>query len=134
MRAVHAEAKKRGMDHDALHDLALNHWGARSLADASDTQLYALYRDWTRKGLKRRAAPFAPGQHDDERQFVSGEDLIEMAEEFAQRGWGETTRSNFIRRQLKGRSKISTRADLRKVLFAVRAMNRRDAQAQEKQP
>jgi hypothetical protein len=124
MRAIHAEAKKRGIDHDGLHDIAVMRWG-HGLGEAKGEQLYALYHEWTKKGLRRRARPFAPA---DKREFVQGEDLVEMAEEFAKRGWGEDTQRNFIRRQLRGRDKISTRGDLRKVLFAVRAMNRRDTE------
>lgn len=123
MRAIHAEGKKRGIDHDGLHDIAVQNWGVPSIKDASEAQLYGLYNGWTKKGLRRRARPFPSG---DNREFVNGEDLVEMAEEFAKRGWGADTQSNFIARQLRGRHKISTRGDLRKVLFAVRAMNKRD--------
>ena len=124
MRAIHAEAKKRGIDHDGLHDIAAMRWSVKSMADATAEQLYGLYHEWTKKGLRRRNTKgFAPGQ---KTEFVSGEDLIELAEAFAVRGWGEDTQCNFIRRQLKGRDRVSTRGDLRKVLFAVRAMTKRD--------
>lgn len=55
MRAIHAEAKKRGIDHDGLHDIAAMRWGVKSLSAATGEQLYGLYHEWAKKGLRRRA-------------------------------------------------------------------------------
>jgi hypothetical protein len=135
-RALHAEAAKRKMDHDALRDLIHERTGVHSMADATTQQLYDLLHSWTGKGIKRTTplprkgctAPEAP------KQFVSGEDLDTLAEAFNRRGWAEETRRVFIRRQLRGRETIRTVADFHRVFSGVRAMNRRDEKstAQEK--
>jgi hypothetical protein len=124
--AVHAEGAKRGFDHDGLRDLFHTNYGTRSLAQATDAQLLAVYRGWTGKTLKYmgKLPRRAEGQ---DLQIVSGADLSDLAQEFAVRGLGEEGKAAFIRRQLRGRDVIRTRRDFVRVMAGVRAMNRRDA-------
>ncbi|MDE2097837.1 MAG: hypothetical protein KGL39_11360 [Patescibacteria group bacterium] len=130
MRAIHAEGKKRGIDHDGLHDLCRENYGVKSMSELSGEQLYGWYHGWTKKGLRSRTKVRPWGGADDCR-LVGGEQLIELAQEFAKRGWGQQTQNNFIRRQLKGRDIIRTEHDWRIVIRGVRAMNRRDAEKQD---
>ncbi len=126
--AVHAEAAKRKIDHDALHDMCAERFKVRSMADMTDRQLAFLYHDWTGKGLRRRAALPRKGEAaaaGAEAQIVSGEELIELGREFAKREIGEAGRGDFIARQLRGRREIRTRRDWVKVIGGLRAMNRR---------
>lgn len=129
MRAIHAEAAKRHIDHDSLRDICRDRCGVRSMQEMTGEQLYALYHQWTGKGLRKRAKSAAAGA-EDHSQLISGEEMIELAQEFAKRGWGQQTQANFIRRQLHGRAVIRTRGEWRKVLHGVRAMNRRDTEKQ----
>jgi len=125
-RALHAEARKRGLDHDGLRDVCALKFGVRSMTELDEGQLRTLYRDWTGRGLKRktplpkRGCARAPGI-----EMVSGEDLETLARAFALRGWDERTQRQFVRRQL-GREEIRTRKDFWRVFSGVRAMNRRD--------
>jgi len=126
MRAIHAEGTKRGLDHDGLRQIARDSYGVKSMAELTGEQLFGWYHGWTGKALRSRTKvrPWGGG----EGQMVAAEQLIELAQEFAKRGWGPQTQENFIRRQLKGRDTIHTVHDWRRVLRGVRAMNRRDAE------
>ena len=128
-RAVHAEALKRGIDHDGLHNLCRERSGSRSMSEMSNGDLEGLYHEWTNKKLKRVAKLPRKGEAAAaaEVQIVSGDELVELGREFAKRGIGEQGRGDFIARQLRGRREIRTRRDWVKVFAAVRAMNRRDA-------
>lgn len=126
-RALHAEARKRGVDHDGLHEIALLRHGVRSMSDMTDEQLLGLYRAWTGKTLRRRAE--LPRRGKDpvaDLRMVSGEEMIALDQEFAKRGWGPETKQNFVRRQLKGRESIRSYRDWKRVFNGVRAMNRRE--------
>ncbi len=126
--AVHAEAAKRKIDHDALHDLCVARFRVHSMADLSERQLAQLYRDWTGKGIKRRANLPRKGEaKGPAAQIVSGEELVELGKEFAKREIGEAGRGNFIARQVRGRREIRTRRDWVRVIGGLRAMNARDA-------
>jgi hypothetical protein len=129
-RALHAEASKRGMDHDGLRDACRERYSVHSMGDLSDAQLEALYRGWTGHGLKRKSPlpkrGYARGQ---DVEMVSAEDIDLLGRAFAARGWGKETQTAFIRRQLNGRAEIRTRRDFWRVFSGVRAMNRRDPQA-----
>ncbi len=126
-KAIHAEAAKRRIDHDGLHDVCSERFGVRSMSDLSDVQLHALYRAWTGKQLKRRASlPRRGADPVRDMQMVSGEEAIMLEQEYAKRGWGKETSRNFVRRQLRGREEIRTYKDWRRVFQGVRAMNRRE--------
>jgi len=128
-RAVHAEALKRGMDHDALHDLCTSCYKVHSMSELTEEQLESIYHGWTGKSLRRhgslpRRGEAAAGAV---AQIVSAEDLELLAQEAAKRGWGADTLQKFVRRQLQGRDTIRTRRDWARVYNGLRAMNRREA-------
>lgn len=136
-RAVHAEALKRGLDHDALREVCRERFGIRSMGQLDEGQLIDLYKAWTGKGLRRlRPLPKRGRQPGDESQLVSPGDLETLALEFAQRGWGPETQQSFVRRQLSGRHQIRTHADFKRVFQGIRAINRRVEQrrAEGQQP
>ena len=128
--AVHAEAVKRGLDHDALHDLFAERYGVHSMSEMTEEQLLATYRAWTGKGLRGVGKPLKRGElaaKGDE--MVSPGDLEMLAQEFAKRGLGADGQRNFVRRQLRGREAIRSRKDLVRVMGGLRAMNRREGVA-----
>jgi hypothetical protein len=125
-RAIHAEAPKRGFDHDGLHDMCTERFGVHSMSQLSDDQLLAIYRGWTGKTLKRRASLADPGWKQEPDAMVSGEELTVLDQEFAKRGLGHEGRRNFVRRQLRGRESIRSRKDYVRVLHGIRAMNARE--------
>lgn len=127
-RALHAEAQKRGIDHDALHDICVKRYAVHTMGELTEHQLGELYAAWTGKGLRRRTAMPTKGDARPSlsEEMVSGDDLNSLALAFSQRGWGAETQRNFIRRQLHGREQIRTKRDFWKVFSGVRAMNRRE--------
>ncbi len=129
-RAVHAEAAKRGVDHDGLRDVCRQQFGVHSMGELTEQQLEGLYRNWTGHKLRRKRTTPLPKRgyaRGGEIEMVSGEDLETLGAAFAARGWGKETQRAFIRRQLGGREEIRTRRDFWRVFSGVRAMNRRDA-------
>jgi hypothetical protein len=127
-KAVHAEAQKRKMDHDALRDMCRANYKVHSMSDMTDAQLLGVYRQWTGKTLVNRGK--LPRKEETGQEacltIVSGEDLVMLDQEFAKRGISGDGRANFIRRQLRGRDIIRTRKDYVRVMGGVRAMNRRE--------
>ena len=126
-RAVHAEAAKRGLDHDALHAMAKKTYGAHSMSALTDAQLLAIYRGWTGHPLRRKSELARPGWQEEPPAMVSGEEIVTLDQEFAKRGLGDAGRRNFVRRQLRGRDQVRTRSDYIKVLHGLRAWNARAA-------
>jgi hypothetical protein len=126
-RALHAEAKRRGLDHDALRDIIRSRFDVASMADAQDRQLLALYKDWTGKSIRRKSRlPKRGYTKTNQLEIISAEDLETLGNAFSLRNWGPDTIQTFVRRQLGGRDQIRTRADFHRVFSGVRAMNRRD--------
>ena len=127
-RAVHAEAKKRKLDHDAIHDMCRQRFGVESMSKLTDGQLQTIYTDWTGHGLKRRAPLPKRGEVGTKVLAVMAtpEDLEMLEAEFAKRNLGADGRRAFIRRQLRGREVLRTRGDVVRVTAGIRAMNRRD--------
>ena len=128
-RALHAEARKRGLDHDALHDLCTSHMPVHSMGNLSDAQLAGLYRQWTGKSLRTRAPLPRRGEAAKQAsaaQIISPDELADLDAQFARRNLSGPERANFIRRQLRGRDQLRTRADWIRVIAPLRAMNRRD--------
>lgn len=127
-RGVHAEALKRRLDHDALHDLCSNEFGVKSMGDLSDSQLLSLYRRWTGgKTLKRRARLPRKGEAAAKAVagMVSGAEVEDLMAAFAESGMGKEGAAAFVRRQLHGRDQVRTRAEFVKVMSGLRAMARR---------
>ena len=125
-KAVHAEALKRKIDHDGLHNLCVERFKVHSMSDVTDGQLLSIYREWTGKTLRNRAKLPSRAWKSEGIQMISGEELITLAQEFAKRGLGAEGQRNFIRRQLDGRDQIRTRKEFARVLGGIRAMNKRD--------
>ena len=123
-RALHAEALKRGMDHDALRDM----FGVKSMSALDTEALQSRLKAWTGKSV-RRSTPLPRrgyGKKKGPLEMVTEEDLRTLAEAFSRRGMDENAQWLFIRRQLGGRDAIRTRGDFHKVFSGIRAMNRRD--------
>jgi hypothetical protein len=129
--AVHAEAAKRKMEHSDLHDMCARNYGVHSMSEMTDAQLLEIYRGWTGRVLKYRGKLPTRGEaaSTSSSEMVSGEDLLALDQECAKRGLSAEGRSNFVRRQLRGRDIIRTRRDLVRVLAGIRAMNRREGLA-----
>lgn len=127
-RGLHAEAAKRGLDHDGLRDVCRMQFEVHSLGDLTDAQLSELFHQWTGKGLRRKQKlPKRGYAQSGELEMVSGEDLNTLGAAFAAMGWGRETQRQFVRRQLSGREEIRTRRDFWKVFSGIRAMQRRSA-------
>jgi hypothetical protein len=126
-RALHSEAVKRKMDHDALHDFCAQEMGVKSMSDLTEHQMAALYRQWTGKTIKRRATLPKVGEAADggPEQLISGDEIMALDAEFAKRDLRDKGRAAFVRRQLRGRDEIRTRRDYAKVMGGLRAMNRK---------
>ena len=128
-RGLHAEGIKKGMDHDGVHDACCEHFGVRSMGQATDAQLAGLYRMWTGHTLKNRAKLPRRGEaakRASAAQMISGEEAVTLDAEFAKRDLRGEERANFVRRQLRGRDQVQTRLDWVKVIGGLRAMSRRD--------
>ena len=127
-KAIHAEAAKRKIDHDGLHDLLVSRCHVRSMSDVSDHDLERVYREWTGKTLKRRADLPKRGEAkaSNGAQMITGEELMVLDQEFSKRAMSADSRASFIRRQLGGRGIIRTRRDYARVFYGLRAMNTRE--------
>jgi hypothetical protein len=129
-RGIHAEGLKRGMDHDALRDLATENYQVYSMAKLSDAQLLAMYRMLSGgKKLKNRGNLPSRGEltAGAESELVYAEDLTELDQCFAEAGFSMAAKLTFTRRQLDGRDYIRTRGDLVRVMAGIRAFLRRKA-------
>ena len=127
-KGLHAEAIKRGVDHDGLRRICRESYGVHSMSEVSDSDLVALYKSFTGKTLKRRSPLPRRGESCGQlvEQMVSGEDLVSLDAEFAKRSMGADARQSFVRRQLGGRDKIVSRRDFARVFHGLRAMSRRE--------
>jgi hypothetical protein len=137
-RGLHAEASRRGLSHDALHELARSRYGVDSLAKLTDAQLRSWYREICGRGFRhpgvasraaadaagkagRRVASGAPPKVV---RMVSGDDLAMLAELAFSIGWTREGLEKFVRRQL-SRDAIRTVAEFNRVLWGLKAQARR---------
>ena len=143
LRALHAEGRKRGLGHDALHDLAVEHFGVDSLSRLTHPQARGLFkrvagRQFHAKrhrirSVERRKAAGTEGRKGLKQNvttMISPADcalLYEIA--YGKLGWAEQTLKRFIRRQLRGRDQIRTMGDLNAVLWPVKRMARERGKA-----
>ncbi len=143
LRAIFAAAREKGVTYEQLHETIAVSWGKRSLKDLSSEQAQLLidglrgktraehhYRGNGPFRYDRRQAMAAHGRKDYDRsgdaEYVVNERELQMLREAAAlRNWDEEALRKFIKRQL-GRETIRTMADLNKVLWPLKAMNRRD--------
>ena len=137
LRALHAEGKKRGLDHGGLREIASQRFGVSSVSALTEDQMKTLYRDWTgqvfhskRHAIRNKARRHAAGTAGRKdapskvEHLVSGDDLEMLGSYAARLGWGTETLGKFIRRQLGGRETIRTVADLNKVLWPMKRILR----------
>ena len=83
-------------------------------------------------GKKMRAAPLPRkgyGKDTNEVELVSAENITLLGDAFQQRGLTPEQQRNFIRRQLGGREVVRTNADFHRVFSGIRAINRREREA-----
>lgn len=122
-KALHAEGKKRGFDHEALREL----FNCHSLSAVATEDLQKCLLSWGKK-MRRTALPrkgyVAKAKQSGQIELIGGKDLTLLGDAFQKRGWTDAQQRNFIRRQT-GHETIRTRADFHKVFSGVRAMNRR---------
>src|SRR5882762_6235393 len=95
------------------------------MSKLEDNHLLSIYRGWTGKTLKTGGKLPRRGETA-KLELASPLDLELVDQEFANRGLGEAQQAAFLRRQLRGRTEIRTRADAVRVLGGLRAMNRRE--------
>lgn len=136
LRGLHAEARKRGLSHDDLHELVARKFRVDSLSKLTEKQLREWYREFTGKGFKHRGVPAGsrawasgnagrrgPGQQKVV-ELVNGDDLAMLANLAAQIGWSVSALHVFIERQI-GRRAIRTMAEFNRVLWPMKAIARR---------
>jgi hypothetical protein len=126
VQAIHAEAKRRGLDEDALRDLvesatrrtrsiaALTHAEANKVIQHLKGNSFVPLRTLQ---YRRKKAGI--------QQIVTDEQQTLIAELASQREWSPETLQKFCKRQCK-RERPLTTADANKVIEALKAMNRRD--------
>jgi hypothetical protein len=144
MRGLHAEASKRGLSHDGLHELVEKRYGVASLSQLSEAQLREWYREFSGKGFRhrgmgsasRRRAAGAAGRRQPDQpinrstdqskviELASADDIAMLIDLAGQIGWSVTALHKFVARQI-GRENIRTMAEFNKVLWALKAIARR---------
>lgn len=126
VRAIHAEARKRGIDPDTLHDLVENVTRrTRSIAALTHAEAQKVIQRMKGDGF----VPLRTLQHHRQKSgipvLVRPEQLTLIAELSSQRDWSVETLATFCKRQCK-REMPRTTSDANKVIEALKAMNRRD--------
>lgn len=126
LRAIFAEGKKRGLDHDRLRDMAESITRrTRSLKELTKPEAESMLR--TLKG--NRFTPLRTLQHRRQRehidQVVQPAQLKLIAELATQRGWSAETTLKFCERQC-GHKRPLTTKQANSVIEALKAMNRRE--------
>ncbi len=122
IRALHAEGRKRGMDHDALRDM----FRVPSLSTVPVDELERTLKGWTGKGLRRNTPLPRRGYGSSTFVELAGlDEFTTLVNAFAIAQMDSEAQKSFIRRQLRGREAIRTVADFHKVFSGLRAMNRR---------
>lgn len=148
-RAIYGICRQEGIDNDLLHLIVEQRFGKTSLKLLTDGECRQLV-DGLRgrmkergvsglKGTTRGHATATEGRRDARGQvehLINARELALLKEAAALRGWSQETLESFIRRQNRGRP-LRTIGDLNRVLWALKAMNRRDGRygnGQPKQP
>lgn len=123
LRALHAEGKKRGLDHDDLRFVLR----VSSLSDASIADMERVLKEWTGKSIRRRqtSLPRKGYLKTGELQIAGLEEFTTLQNAFAIAGMDGDAQRGFIRRQLRGREEVRTVADFHRVFSGLRAINRR---------
>ena len=133
IRAIWACAREKGLSSEDVHDAACMLTQKTSLREMTDAECRELLDGF--RGGKRRMAPQRvramgiAGRKDADREtgtewLVNSAEMSMLRKTAMLRGWSEDTLQAFITRQLKG--PVRNIRDLNRVLWAVKAMNRRD--------
>lgn len=126
VRAIHAEARKHGLDHDTLHDLIESVTKrTRSIAALTHKEALAVIRQLKGKGFVPLRTLQYRRQQAGVQQLVQPTQLTLIAELASQRGWSAEALQSFCQRQCK-RTRPRTTTDANKVIEALKAMNQRD--------
>ena len=131
IKAIWACANQHGLSRDEVHDVT-GVWGKTSVKDLTKAEALKLLDGirGPKGGKRRRDAAASHGRRDydakaDPRYLVA-EREIKMIERLANlRRWTSETLEDFTRRQI-GKPKPRTLAEANKVIWALKAMNRRD--------
>ena len=133
LRALYAAAREHKVDSEALHETVLARFQCVSLKDLSNEQACDLMnsiRGITKKTWQKRQAMNYQGRKDSPREPGEVEHLVTEGELHVlraaaeKRSWSSTTLSEFCTRQIKKPLPTTTR-ELNKVIWAIKAMNRR---------
>jgi hypothetical protein len=133
IKAIWAAAREHGVDREGVHD-AIALWGITSVKDLNAQQARLLLNGMRGKnhgGQKRRNAVAAQGRRDHDasaepRYMVKAHEMKMLKSAAESRGWSDDTLGAFIERQL-GKRQIATLAEFNKVMWAIKAMQRRGA-------
>jgi UTP:GlnB (protein PII) uridylyltransferase len=141
--AIFAAAREKGVTHEQLHETIWVSWQKKSLKDLTAEQAGLLidglrgksqgahrYRSNGPFTPRRREAMQAHGRKDYDRSgdavyMVNARELAMLREAAEVRGWSEETLRQFTKRQI-GHETPRTMAELNKVFWPLKAMNRRD--------
>lgn len=137
-RAIYGVCRQEGIDNDLLHLIVEQRFGKTSLKLLTEHEcrelLDGLRQRWGGRGVSglkgtaRGRATAMEGRRDERGQvehLVNARELALLREAAALRGWSQETLDAFCRRQNGGRA-LRTIGDLNRVLWALKAMNRRD--------
>jgi hypothetical protein len=138
-RVIYGVCKQCAVDNELLHDIVRMRFSKDSLKNLTKRECAQLIDGLRGKEQRfgrsghahtgRGAAMQQDGRKDAANggtEYLVNERELRMLREVATlRGWDMDTLDRFIRRQLRGRA-IRTMADLNKVLWPLKAMNRRD--------
>lgn len=137
-RAIYGVCRQEGIDNDLLHLIVEQRFGKKSLKLLTERECRDLLDGLRQprsgrgvsglKGTARGRATATEGRRDARGQvehLVNAREMALLREAAALRGWSQETLEAFCRRQNGGRP-LRTIGDLNRVLWALKAMNRRD--------
>lgn len=139
-RVIYGCCKQHGIDNELLHDIVAMRFQKTSLKDLTDAECLLLLDGIRGKTEKRgggvsgyryteRGVAMAEAGRKGVKQktefFVRDRELRMLREAALLRGWNQETLDAFIARQLKG-APLRTVGQLNKVLWPIKAMNKRD--------
>ena len=138
VRCIYGEARRHGLDDEALHELVASvlmescqgssptvREGAVSIASLTYAQAEAVIQRLKGRGFVPRRTLQYRRQKAHVHQLVTREQLTLIAELASQRNWSAQTLADFCRRQCKA-EKPRTTGDANKVIEALKAMNKRE--------
>ena len=139
-RSIYGCCKEMGVDNERLHDIVSMRFGKTSLKDLTNQECYLLMDGIRGKQAQRgggvsgyryteRGEAMAQAGRKGVKQktefFVKERELRMLHDAAMLRGWNQETLDAFIARQLKGEP-LRTVGQLNKVLWPIKAMNKRD--------